>query len=70
MDLRFGTAMAHWPQQSGIDSCEPYQRPGTQLIIFSTALADQSHVPRVGHDHFVAHRGQLPAYSRGVGSGF
>ena len=61
MDLRFGTAMSHRTQQAGIDSCEPCQRPGIEPIIFSATLADQSHVARMGHDHFVPQLGQLPA---------
>jgi hypothetical protein len=70
VDLRVGTAMAPRSQLSGIDSCQQCQRPGIELIIFSTALADQSHVPRMGHDHFVAYFAQLPAHPRGVRSGF
>src|SRR5216684_3993913 len=38
------TAMAHRTQQAGIDSCQPCQRPGIQLIIFPTTLTDKSHV--------------------------
>ena len=70
MDLRFGAAMSHRTQQAGIDSCQPCQRPGIELIIFSAALADQSHVPRMRHDHFVSQLGQLPADPRRVRSRF
>jgi hypothetical protein len=70
MKLRFGTAMSYRPQQARIDSCESCQRPGIELIIFSTTLADQSHVPRMRHDHFVTQLGQLPADPGGVGPGF
>jgi len=49
-------------QQAGIDSCYSCQRPGIELIIFSTTLANQSHVTRMSHDHFVAHLAHLSAY--------
>src|ERR1700752_890654 len=51
-------------------SVDEFLRPGIEPIILSTALADQSHVPRMGHDHFVAHLAQLPAHPGGVRSGF
>src|ERR1039457_3775504 len=50
MDLCFGTAMPHRTEQPRIDSSEPCQRPGIKPIIFSTTLADQSPVTRVGYD--------------------
>ena len=38
MDLRLGTAMSHRSQQAGIDSGQSRQRPGIELIIFSTIM--------------------------------
>src|SRR5690242_9389555 len=70
MNLRLSTAMAHRSQQSGIDPCQPRQGPGIELIIFSAALADQSYLARMGHDHFVTHLCQLPADPGRVRSGF
>ena len=70
MDLCFGAAMSHRTQQAGIDSGEPCQRPGIELIVFSATLADQSHVARMGHDHFMSQLGQLPADPRGMRPGF
>jgi hypothetical protein len=61
MELRFGTAMAHGTEQAGVDCGQPCQRTGIQPIILPTTLADQSHVTRVGHNHFVTQLGQLPA---------
>ena len=53
MDLRLGTAMAHRTKQAGIDSGQTRERPGIQPIVFPAALADQLHVARMGHNHFV-----------------
>ena len=61
MELRLSAAMPHRTQQTRIDSGEPCQRPGIESIIFSATFADQPHVPRMRHDHFVPHLGQLPA---------
>ena len=64
MDLCFGTAMPHRTEQRGIDSGEACQRPSIQPIIFPAALANQSHIARMRHDHFVPQLGQLPADPR------
>ena len=48
-------------QQAGIDPGQPRQRSRIELIILATALANQPHVPRMRHDHFVSQRAQLPA---------
>ena len=37
---------------------------------FSTTLPDQSHVPRMRHDHFMSQLGQLPAYPGRMRPGF
>lgn len=60
MDLCLGHEMSHRIQQAGIDSCEPRQGPGIELIVFSATVADQSHIARVSHDHLVPQLGQLP----------
>src|SRR6202142_2547665 len=70
MNLCCGTGMAPRTQQAGIDSRQSRQRPSIELIILSATLPDQSHVARMGHDHFVAQLGQLPAYPGGMGPGF
>jgi hypothetical protein len=49
MDLRFGTAMSHRPQQTRINSGQSCQLPSIEPIVVSTTLADQSHVPRMSH---------------------
>jgi hypothetical protein len=53
MSLRLRTAMPHRTQQLVIDSRQPCQCPRIVSIIFSIALADQLHLLRVRHDHFV-----------------
>ena len=70
MDLCFRAAMPHRTEQAGIDSRQPCQRPGIEPIIFSATLADQSHVARMRHDHFVPQLGQLPADPRRMRPGF
>jgi len=54
MDLRLGTAMAHRPQQLGIDARQPCQGPRIVAIIFSIALGDQFHFLCVRHDQLVS----------------
>jgi hypothetical protein len=61
MNLCFGTAMAHRTQQVRIDSGQPCQRSGVELVVFSATLSDQPHAARVSFDHFVTQLGQLPA---------
>ena len=56
-----GTAMPHRPQQLGIDSRQPCQRPRIVPIIFSIALGDQLHFLCVRHDHFVPQLREQPA---------
>jgi hypothetical protein len=45
--------VSHRTQQCGIDARQPRQRLGIQAVIFPRALADQSHIPGVGHNDFV-----------------
>jgi hypothetical protein len=70
MDLCFGPAMPHRTEQCRIDSGQPSQRPGIEPIVFSATCADQAHVARVGHNHFVSQLAQLPANPRRMRSGF
>jgi len=45
-----------------VDSRQPGQGSGIEPIILATALADQEHLPRMGHDHFVTQVTQQPTY--------
>jgi len=52
------------PQQLRIDPRQASQRARIQLVVFPRALANQLHLPRVGHDHFVPQARQKPAHPR------
>jgi hypothetical protein len=56
--------MFHRTQQLRIDSCQTGQHPGIQPIVFLPALANQTHVAGMRHDHFVSQLAQKPAHPR------
>src|ERR1700752_4439890 len=64
MGLCFCAPMLHRAEQTRIQPCQPCQHPGVEPVIFSTALPDQPHVPRMRHDHFMSQLGQLPSDPR------
>src|SRR5512143_4182700 len=66
--LRFRAPMTHRTQKQWIDAGQASQRPRVHPVILSFALSDQTHVPRVGDDHFVTELLQLPAHPRRVTS--
>jgi hypothetical protein len=51
--LRFRAAVSHRTQQLRIDPRQPSQGLRIQTIVFLAALSDQSHLARMGHDHFM-----------------
>ena len=51
--LRFCAPVTHRTKKVRIDTCQASQSPRVQPVILARALPDQTHVPRVGHDHFV-----------------
>jgi len=57
-------------QQLRIHSGQPRQRLRIQPIILAAALADQLHLPGVGHDHLVPQALQQTAYPRRVRAHF
>src|SRR5664279_3838092 len=61
--------VTHRTQQHRIDARQASQGSCVQPVILARTLSDQTHVPRVGHDHFVTVRLQLPAHPRRVTTG-
>jgi hypothetical protein len=62
--LRFRAAMPHRTQQRGIDPGQPRPRPRVQPIVLLSTFADQAHVARMRHDHFVSQLAPPPTYPR------
>jgi len=53
--------MLHRIQQLGIDPGQPRQCLRIQPVVFLATLPDQSHLARIGHDHFVPQLAQQTA---------